>query len=193
MGRITIGRFLFLTFLMIGLGGGGAASGAKEAPYKRTIQSYEVPDVTLINQDGAKVQLKDLLLSGKPILVDFVYTTCTTICPILSANFTNFQKELAAKAGTFQLVSISIDPENDNPKAMKAYLQRYYAKPGWDFLTGSRADIDRVLVALDAKTQNKMDHEPLILIKSPSVGNWLRIYGLIGTTELTKEYEGMLK
>lgn len=185
--------FFLLPFFMIGLCLGQAASAAKDAPYSRTLEKYEVPDVTLINQDGAKVKLKELLLSDKPVLVDFVYTTCTTICPILSANFTNFQRQLAAKAGSFQLVSISIDPENDTPKAMKAYLQRYYAKPGWDFLTGSRDDIDRVLVALEAKTQSKMDHLPLILIKSPAEDRWLRIYGLIGTTELITEYEGAQK
>lgn len=186
-------RVFFLTFLMIGLLLGREALAAKEMPYKRSLEKYEVPDVTLINQDGNKVQLKSLLLSDKPVLVDFVYTTCTTICPILSANFTNFQRQPIAKDGSYRLVSISIDPENDTPKAMKTYLDRYHAKPDWDFLTGSPDDIERVLKALDAKTQNKMDHYPLILIKSPSENRWLRIYGLIGTTELIKEYKGVQK
>ena len=186
-------RFLFLTFLIIGALLGREVLAAKEIPYKRSLEKYEVPDVTLINQDGNKVQLKSLLLSDKPVLVDFVYTTCTTICPILSANFTNFQRQPIAKDGTYRLVSISIDPENDTPKAMKTYLDRYHAKPGWDFLTGSPEDIERVLKALDAKTQSKMDHYPLILIKSPSEDRWLRIYGLIGTTELIKEYKGVQK
>jgi protein SCO1/2 len=193
MVRQRTGRFLFLTFFMIGLCLGREAVAAEKPVYTATLEKFELPDVTLINQEGRKVPLKKLLLSDKPVLVDFVYTTCTTICPILSANFTNFQHELATKAGTFQLVSISIDPENDTPNAMKTYLERYYAKPGWDFLTGSREDIDRVLVAFNAKTQSKMDHYPLIMIKSPSKDRWLRIYGLIGTSELIKEYEGVLK
>ena len=193
MGQQKAVLFLFLSFLMIGLCLGSEASAAKEVPYKSTLEKYEVPDVTLINQDGDKVQLKSLLLSDKPVLVDFVYTTCTTICPILSANFTNFQRQPIAKDGTYRLVSISIDPENDTPKAMKAYLGRYHAKPGWDFLTGSIEDIGRVLEALNANTQSKMDHYPLILIKSPSEDRWLRIYGLIGTTELIKEYKGVQK
>lgn len=185
--------YFLLSFFILGFCLAREALAAKEAPYSRALVNYEVPDVTLINQEGAKVQLKKLLLADQPVLVDFVYTTCTTICPILSANFTNFQRQPAAKAGAYHLVSISIDPENDTPKAMKAYLQRYYAKPGWDFLTGSRDDIDRVLVALDAKTQSKMDHLPLILIKSPSEDRWLRIYGLLGTAELIKEYKEVQK
>ena len=158
-----------------------------------TMEKYEVPDVTLTNQDGKKVRVKDLLLSDKPVLVDFIYTTCTTICPVLSANFTNFQRQGEAKTGPYRLVSISVDPENDTPKAMKTYLARYQAKPGWEFLTGSQSDIDKVLIAMNAKTANKMDHYPLILIKSPTQERWVRINGLIGTAPLMKELKEVVK
>jgi len=157
--------------------------------YTSTFERYELPDVVLINQDGVKVPLQNIFSPGTTVLVDFVYTTCTTICPVLSANFTNFQRKITPDSGRVRLVSISIDPEYDTPKAMKAYLKRYYAKPGWDFLTGSRQDIDKVLKALKAFTQNKMNHFPLILVKSPAENRWIRIYGLIGTAELMKEYE----
>ena len=180
---------LLFILLMVGPASGREARAATLPEYIQTMEEYEVPDVTLINQDGAKVRLKELLLTDRPVLVDFIYTTCTTICPVLSANFTNFQRQDPAETGPFRLVSISVDPENDTPKAMKSYLERYYAKPGWDFLTGSRGDIDRALVALNAKTQNKMNHFPLILIKSPSQRRWLRIYGLIGTADLMKIYK----
>jgi protein SCO1/2 len=159
------------------------------ARYTRTLEKYDVPDVTLVNQDGIKVNLRKLLTSDKPILVDFVYTTCTTICPVLSINFANFQKTIVEESGKAQLVSISVDPEFDTPKAMKAYLKRYGAKPGWDYLTGSREDITRVLKAFKAYTANKMDHYPIILLKSPFDERWVRVYGLIGTNELLVEYE----
>ena len=166
---------------------------ARAAKYTRTVENYEVPDVTLINQDGARVGLRKLLTSDRPILVDFVYTTCTTICPVLSINFANFQKTILRESGKTQLVSISVDPEFDTPKAMKAYLKRYNAKPGWDFLTGSREDITRVLKAFNAYTLNKMEHYPIILLKSPSDSRWVRVYGLIGTSELLVEYEKVRK
>lgn len=167
-----------------------------KSSYTKTWEKYTVPDVTLVNQDGVKVNLRNLLLQDKPVLVDFIYTTCTTICPVLSANFVNFQRRMSDMPGTYQLVSISIDPENDTPKAMKTYLKRYSAKPGWDFLTGSRKDINDVIKAfkaLDVLTMNKMDHYPLILLKSRTDDRWGRIFGLIGTTELMKEYEGVTK
>ena len=162
------------------------------ASYTKTIEHYDIPDVVLTNQDGAKVKLRTLLNNKKPVMVDFIYTTCTTICPVLSANFTNFQRKMGKDAGEAQLVSISIDPENDTPAAMKKYLGRYRAKPGWEFLTGTKGDIEHVIRAfraLSVFSYNKMDHYPLIIMKSPSRDDWVRIYGLIGTTELMREYE----
>jgi protein SCO1/2 len=172
------------------------APDAAAASYTKTIEQYKVPDVTLINQEGKKIRLQKILSTDKPVLVDFVYTTCTTICPVLSANFVNFQRKKGPDAGKTQLVSISIDPENDTPRTMKAYLKRYGAKPGWDFLTGSRQDVDKVIKAFNAlngTVLNKMDHFPIILIKSPADHSWVRIYGLIGTTDLMKEYAEVYK
>jgi protein SCO1/2 len=161
----------------------------KVQSYTRTIENYQIPDVTLINQDGARIELRKLLAFDGPVLVDFVFTTCTTICPVLSSNFANFQKTIIAESGKARLVSISVDPDFDTPKEMNAYMKRYQAKPGWDFLTGSRADIDRVLRAFNVFTRDKMDHPPVILLKSPTDSRWVRIYGLIGTNKLLVEYE----
>ena len=166
-----------------------AAAGEK---YKRTIENYVIPDVTLVNQDGVKVRLSRLMRSKEVIMVDFIYTTCTTICPVLSAGFANFQRRMGPGPVDVRLVSISIDPDNDTPKKMKEYLKRYDAKPGWDFLTGSREDIEKVTRALDAYTPNKMSHLPLALLHSPADSRWVRIYGLIGASDLVAEYERAL-
>ena len=167
-----------------------AAPGEK---YKRTLENYVVPDVTLVDQNGAKVKLRSLLSSKKVVMIDFIFTTCTTICPVLSAGFSNFQKRIGPDSKDVHLVSISIDPENDTPKKMKAYLQRYKAKPGWDFLTGNPNDIKKVLGALQASTtDNKMYHLPLAILHSPGSNQWVRIYGLIGTSDLMNEYRKVL-
>jgi protein SCO1 len=168
----------------------GHADAARTSNYSRTVEDLDLPDVTLVNQDGVRVTLREILTcAGGPVLVDFVYTTCTTICPVLSINFQNFQRTIHEESGKAHLVSISVDPEFDTPKEMKAYLKRYQAKPGWDFLTGSREDVDRVLKAFKVYARNKMDHPPVILLKSPKDKRWVRLYGLIGTTELLVEYE----
>jgi len=160
---------------------------AAEKKYQRTTESYTLPDVVLINQDGKKVRIKNFESSGKPVVVDFIFGTCTTICPVLSVGYATLQQRLGADAQKVHLVSISIDPENDTPKVMKEYLKRYRAKPGWDFLTGSRADIDKVMKAFNAYIPNKMSHYPLTLIKPSHEKSWTRIFGLLSSSEFVEE------
>lgn len=160
---------------------------AEDLKYKRTVERYSSPAVTLINQNGKRVRFNELFRTQKPVIIDFIFGTCTTICPVLSAGYVNLQNRLARQAEKVHLVSISIDPENDSPNVMKEYLNRYQAKPGWDFYTGSRADINTVMKALDAYIPNKMSHYPLTLIYNPKEGNWVRILGLMSSSELLRE------
>lgn len=183
-------RYKFLCIvplLVLCLAVAGGRAGAAEKPYERTIESYTAPDVVLVNQDGVKVRLRELVQSNKPVIIDFIFGTCTTICPILSTSFVNLQHKLGADSQKIHLVSISIDPEHDSPRVMKEYLKKYRAKPGWDFLTGSRTDIDKVMYAFDAYVTNKMSHIPLTLIQSREDGKWIRIFGLMGSSEFMSE------
>jgi protein SCO1/2 len=157
------------------------------APIKRSLESYTVPEVVLVNQDGAKVKLTSLLKSDKVVIVDFIFGTCTTICPVLSAGYANLQMKLGPRTQEVELVSISIDPENDNPKVMRDYLKRYRAKPGWTFLTGKREDVDKVMNAFSAYIPNKMLHYPLTFIHSPKDTRWIRIDGLMSSSEFMAE------
>jgi len=165
-----------------------APAAAAEKPYKRTVETYTMPDVTLVNQDGRKVRFKSLVETDKPVIVDFIYATCTTICPVLSVSYINLQNRLKDSPQKPRLISITIDPENDTPKTMKEYLKRYNAKPGWDFLTGSRGDIDKVMRAFNAYIPDKMSHYPLTLIRSPKDGTWVRLFGILSSREFMSEY-----
>lgn len=162
---------------------------AAEAPYKRTVESLSMPDVVLVNQKGEKVRFKTLVESGKPVVVDFIYATCTTICPILSAGFTNLQRKQGQDSAKFQLISITIDPENDSPPVLTEYLERYQARPGWDFLTGSRADINKVMNSFGAFFPNKMAHRPYNFIRTSDQGKWVKLDGMIGGRDLLNEIE----
>ena len=191
----TSRNYAFMVFLVAFsmLFDGGPAAAEVQKKYRRSVENYTVPEVTLVNQDGKKVQLSALLKEKDAVLMDFVFTTCTTICPLLSIGFSDFQKKLGPESERVQLISIAIDPDHDTPKVMKSYIQRYGAQPGWDFLTGTRGDIDKVLKAFNTYTPDKMSHPPLILLKSRSDTDWVRIYGLIGTMDLLREYQKVLR
>lgn len=185
---VPLVRVLTLPFIALLLCAGGA-SAAELGRYERTVEKYVIPDVVLINQNGDKVRLKSLLESGEPVAVDFIYATCTTICPILSAGYANLQRKLGTDTAKVHLVSITIDPENDTPPLLKEYLAKYQAKPGWEFLTGSRRDIDRVMTAFNAYFRDKMDHKPLTFIRVPKDGSWVRLYGLMSGIDFIDEYQ----
>ena len=160
---------------------------------QRSIEKYDIPDVVLLNQDGNKVKFKNYLETDKLVMLNFIYGTCTTICPVLSVSFVNLQQKIGSDIQKVRLVSISIDPENDTPRVMKEYLKRYRAKLGWDFFTGRREDIDKVMRAFNAYIPNKMSHYPLTLIRSPADGKWARINGLMTSSELMSEYNKAIK
>ncbi len=185
--KLLLPVLFFLFFFLL------ASQVQAAAKYKRTVEKYKVPDVTLVNQDGKRINLKTFLDGDKPVILDFIYGTCTTICPVLSIGFSHFQKKMGPDVDKVRLVSISIDPDNDTPQVMKEYLQRYNAREGWDFLTGKRDDIIKVMRAFDAYVTNKMNHYPLTILHGPGEENWIRINELLSTSDLMKEHKLLLK
>ena len=158
-------------------------------PYTTSTLTVELPDVTLIDQDAQLVTLRELVEGEEVVMVDFIFGTCTTICPILSAGFTNLQRRMGSGPGGPVLISFSIDPEHDSPEIMTKYLKRYRAQPGWYFLTGDRDDIDLVMHAFDAYVPDKMSHQPVTFIKGTAPNEWVKIDGLVSTADLTTELE----
>jgi len=164
-----------------------SALAADKPRFTRTEVEIDVPDVTLINQEGDEVGFREMLLGEKPVYIEFIFATCTTICPVLSAGFASIQRKLGDGRDQVNLVSITIDPEHDGPEELKTYLDRYGAQSGWDFLTGTREDIDLVEKAFDAYVADKMSHQPLTFIRSPGTGQWVRLYGFAGSADLLEE------
>lgn len=84
---------------------------------KMSSVAYSLPDVTLVRDDDRAVSLKDALNDGRPVVLTFIYTTCTSICPVISQTLSQLQAKLGQDRDKVHLVSISIDPENDTPRA----------------------------------------------------------------------------
>jgi protein SCO1/2 len=155
------------------------AMSAKKSDFKISMQNYEIPDVKLIDEFGKPVALRTLLSGDHPVAVNFIFTTCTTICPVMTATFAQMRKELGDEADRIQLVSITIDPEHDTPSVLASYAEKFDAKTtGWQFLTGSPADIEHVLRSFDAWTNTKTNHRPITLLRAQGSQQWVRLEGL---------------
>jgi len=160
--------------------------------YVATTESYAVPDVELIDQSGSHVSLRTLLDTDQPIALNFIFTTCTTICPVMTATFGQMRRELGDEGDQLRMVSISIDPEYDRPDKLMAYSEQFGAGPDWVFLTGDSNDIVQVLSSFDSYAGSKMNHQPITLLKSPESSSWTRIDGLASGRDLANEVETRL-
>lgn len=153
----------------------GPGAATEKAP--DSTARVEVPDVELVDQDGHPVRVRSLLQSGKPVVVSFIFTTCTTICPMISTIVSRVQHGLGDRAGReVRLVSISVDPGRDTPARLKAYASHHHAGAGWTWLTGGRGAVEQVLRGMGAYTPNFADHPPMVLV-GDGKGAWTRLNG----------------
>jgi protein SCO1 len=104
-----------------------------------------LPDITLIDQHGQKISLSSL--RGKPVLFDFIYTSCPGPCLLLTSLMKSIAIQLGPALGKeARIVSVTVDPEHDHPEQLLAYAKEFRADvKGWSFLTGTPKQIDEVM------------------------------------------------
>jgi protein SCO1 len=107
--------------------------------------NQKAPRFTLVDQDG-KPFVSENRLHGKIVAINFIYTTCSDVCPLFTVEFALLQQALKGQPRqNFFLVSITTDPEIDTPKVLKAYAQRFEADfQNWAFLTGNELQMKQV-------------------------------------------------
>jgi protein SCO1/2 len=152
-----------------------------------------VADARLMDQDGAPLQFRSEVIGDRVVVVDFVFTTCTTVCPALSALFTRVQERLGDRLGRgVELVSVSLDPAHDTPERLKAYARRHAAGPHWTWLTGPQEDVERVLRGLGAYTPDFSAHLPMVLVGDGRTGEFTRLLGFPAPDRIAAEVERLV-
>jgi protein SCO1/2 len=121
------------------------------------------------------------------VAINFIFTTCTTICLPLGATFGKLQTNLGNHLGRdVFLISVSVDPVTDTPDRLHAWGAQFGAKPGWTLVTGEKIGIDRLLKALGSDSAAPESHSPLVLIVNDKNATWKRVYGLGSAATLTR-------
>jgi protein SCO1 len=155
-------------------------------------RSFAFPDVVVQTQDGRRVHFYDDLVKGRVVAIDFIFTNCTTVCPLMGARFARLQSLLGRRAHDVALVSISIDPTNDTPARLAAWSKRFGARPGWTLVTGAKSDIDNLLRAAGVGAGDPSAHVPVILLGDDRTGAWQRVDGLTEPTRLASLLDNLL-
>lgn len=158
----------------------------------RSTVNYVVPPVNLVRDDGKPVLLTEELNDGRPVFMNFIFTTCTAICPLASHTFSQLQRKLGGERDKVHMVSISIDPEQDTPSHLAEYAKKYQAGPQWQHYTGSMEASLAVQRAFDAYRGDKMNHSALTLLRTAPGKPWLRVDGFATADDLLREYHGLV-
>jgi protein SCO1/2 len=153
----------------------------------RSTASYVIPDVPLTRDDGKAVRLPQELDDGRPVVLTFIYTSCTTVCPLTSATLAELQRRLGATRDGVHLVSITIDPEFDTPTRLHEYAKQFGAGPAWQHYTGTLTASQTAQRAFDVYRGDKMDHSPVTLVRAAPGARWVRIDGFASAEQLLAE------
>ncbi len=158
LGALIAGLVLVAAWLLVSNARGG----------KTTLPELgTVPPFVLTNEAGSTVD--DAMFNGRVSVVDFIFTSCAGICPMMSGRMAWLQEELRDLPDV-HLVSFSVDPATDTPEVLAAYGERYGAAPGrWTFLTGDREQIYSLTkngfhLGLEAEGDDAIIHSPKFVL-----------------------------
>lgn len=134
-------------------------------------------DAPMLDQTGAERQLKSDVIGSRIVVVDFIFTSCQTICPVTTALLSQAKGKLAdIPEDDLVFVSLSVDSRVDTPERLAAFAAAHDAD--WTFLTGEKPVMDEALTWLNAYATNPENHAAMILIGDASAEEFSRIYGM---------------
>ena len=184
----VVSLLLILAFMAPRL---AVAADEQESGIIRQTINYEVPDLPVIKQDGAERFFQREINDGRPVVMSFIFTSCSAICPMLAHTLKKVQSQLTESNQTAHLVSVTIDPENDTPSTLDDYAKKLSAGPQWDFYTGTRDVSIELQKAFNVYRGDKMNHASVILIRLKPDSAWVRLEGFLNADTVIKELQSL--
>ncbi len=172
----------------------GAHGDHKPAPTRPPgAVTVKLADTALRDQDGRPVRIRSDVFGDRVVVINFVFTTCTTVCPASTAVMAQLQERLGARVGRdVVLVSLSVDPARDTPARLKEYAAKTGARDGWVWLTGRKGDVDQVSRSFGAYAPNPDDHPALVMVGDARSQVWTRFFGFPAPADLAQHVEQLL-
>jgi protein SCO1/2 len=152
-----------------------------------------IPNVPAVTHRGRPVRFYDDLVRDRLVLVSFTYTRCTGRCPRTNGNLAAVQALLGPRLGAdVFMLSVTLDAEHDTPEALRHLAEALGARPGWSFVTGTPADMERLRKAfgftdpdpvIDA---DRTQHAALVALGDDRTGRWAAVPGAISPREIVE-------
>jgi protein SCO1 len=180
--------FAIVILMMCVLALAGCHSDDETGSFPAASKSDCLPDLALLDQNGRSINLSSL--KGEYVLINFIYTSCSGTCPMLTSKMSQVEKKLGPQLGKkVRLVSVTLDPEHDNSAQLLKYANAHGANGAdWIFLTGAPAQIDDYLAVFKIKRMREadgsIDHVTTSFLLGPD-GRQIRQYDGITVTPST--------
>ena len=137
-------------------------------------ESY-IPNLQVKTQDGKTVRFYDDLIKGKIVIISFIYTSCTDICPLTTARLSQLEDRLGDALGRdVFMISMTVDPKRDTPEKMKEFSSAFQTRPGWTFVTGALEDIRAINYKFGERSEILSEHRNQIVLGNDATGEWQR-------------------
>jgi cytochrome oxidase Cu insertion factor (SCO1/SenC/PrrC family) len=134
------------------------------------------PDIALTDETGRAVHFYADVAKDKTVAVNFIFTSCSTICQPMSGTFAKAETLLGKRNA--RLVSVSIDPETDTPKKLADWKKRFRGGASWTLLTGPQEEVEKLQKALGVFTPDRINHTPMVVVFNETSGKTTRVNGL---------------
>ena len=151
------------------------------------------PNTIVQTHDGRKLRFYDDIVRGKVVVFNMMYSVCTGICPGNTANLLQVQQALGDRLGKdIFMVSMTLQPEFDTPKALNDYAKSYGIKPGWTFLTGQPKEMDVIRRKLgffnnDPKIDADLaNHTGMVRIGNEALDRWFMMPALSAPRQIAR-------
>lgn len=156
-----------------------ATTHAQQHPTSQARLQYHgdyFPNIMLRDQDGRSLRFYDDIIRGKVVAINFVYTTCSDICPLDTAQLRRVQQMLGERLGR-DVFMYTISINGDSPEALRRFMRSYEVGPNWRFLTAPQADVTRLQRLLGLRVIDPNDlrgHNTSIVLGNERTAQWIR-------------------
>ncbi len=148
------------------------------------IQQRHLPNVELMTQDNQKVHFYTDLVKDRRVVIQFMFARCKDVCPVITHHLVEVQRMLNGRVGRdIFFYSITLSPEEDSPRDLKAYAKMHGVGPGWTFLTGKADDILLLRKSLgffynDPKEDaDRNNHSGMVVVGTEPLMRWAMCEG----------------
>ena len=151
-----------------------------------------IPDVLVQTQDGKSLKFYRELVKGKSVIINFIYTSCTAVCPMSGDNFSKLQAALGERLNKdVFLISVTTDPDIDTAQKLKTWSEKFKQREGWTLVTGDKTAMLKLLVALTGSGPTKDFHSPTVLLIDDKNESWIDSYGLNSPANLIRTLDNL--